>query len=134
MYDHKDPASIWTAPALIGALIIVLFCGLIICAIGGKLCELEPEQPTWIATYEDTRMPDWCARGTIGSDHVDIVEAPYKDGHLYQIWYDNTVFWHYESDYTLPDFTVFTNGDWTVSVDVYDFKGGNSYATNRGAV
>lgn len=127
MYQDIDQK----APALLGAIFVIIFCCLL---FGRLLIPAEPEHPTWIATYENTGMPDWCARGTIGSDHVDIVEAPYKSGHLYQIWYDNTVFWHYESDYTLPDFTVFSNGEWTVAVDVYDFKGGNNYATYQRAV
>lgn len=85
---------------------------------------MQPQTPTWLATYEGTNCPDWCARGYINGDPCDIVEAPYKGGHLYQIWYDNTVFWHYESDYQLPHVTLFTNGDWTLMVESDDFKGG----------
>lgn len=107
--------------AALAVLLVVFFGALGITYVGDWM---YPQVPKWTATYTDTDKPDWCARGYINGDPCDIVEAPYKDGHLYQIWYDNTVFWHYEEDYQLPHVAVFTNGDWTLMVESDDFKGG----------
>lgn len=104
------------------ALLLVIFFGCLGIKYVGDW--MQPQVPKWIAVYATTECPDWCARGYINGDPCDIVEAPYKDGHLYQIWYDNTVFWHYESQYQLPKLTTFTNGDWTFMVESQDFKGG----------
>lgn len=107
--------------AAIAVLLAIFFGALAVKYVGDWM---QPATPKWLAAYEDTSCPDWCARGYINGDPCDIVEAPYKGGHLYQIWYDNTVFWHYESQYQLPTVTLFTNGDWTLMVESYDFKGG----------
>lgn len=121
--DHKDPAHVWSHPTFVGIICVVAFV-LFFSALAVKYVGdwMQPQTPTWLATYEDTNCPDWCARGYVNGTPCDIVEAPYKDGHLYQIWYDHTVFYHYESEYRLPTITVFTNGDWSLMVEVEDFK------------
>lgn len=112
----------WKAWLAALAVLLAVFFGAIGITYVGHW--VHPPAPNWIAVYSDTDCPDWCARGYINGDDCDIVEAPYKGGHLYQIWYDNTVFWHYESEYQLPRITMFTNGDWTLMVESKDFKGG----------
>ncbi|MBQ0159324.1 MAG: hypothetical protein KBT28_01695 [Bacteroidales bacterium] len=112
----------WKAWLTAFVVLLTIFFGLIAVTYVGEW--MQPQVPKWTATYPDTQQPAWCAHGYINDDQCDIVEAPYKDGYLYQIWYDNTVFWHYETEYKLPRLAVFTNGDWTLMVESKDFKGG----------
>lgn len=83
---------------------------------------MQPQTPKWIAVYDDTQSANWCGYGYINGDPCDIFKGPYKDGYLFQIWYDNTTFWHYSDTYELSDVTLFTNGNWQFLVKVKDFK------------
>lgn len=114
----------WKAWLAALAVLLAVFFGALAVTYIGDFMKPEVVSPKWMAVYDDTNKADWCARGYINGERCDIVEGPSKDGHLYQIWYDNTVFWHYEEEYTLPHEALFTNGDWSFMVESYDFKGG----------